>query len=78
MACAVYCKAGQAIDHNKIRHICFAYWITKATRARAHTNTEYVILFVQGNNGYANAPQCYVYTYVAYLVWEWCCSKNTL
>jgi len=40
--------------------------------ARAHTNThaQYVILLFQGDSGYANAPQCYVYTYVAYLVWE--------
>ena len=35
-------------------------WITRAT----YTHSEYVIiLLLQGNNGYANAPQCYlIYT----------------
>jgi hypothetical protein len=30
-------------------------------------NMLYVLLF-HGNNGYANAPQCYVYTYIACLI----------
>jgi len=35
---------------------------TKAT----DRHSEYVILIAfQGNNSYANAPQCYVYTYIA-------------
>jgi hypothetical protein len=36
--------------------MCFACWVTKATE----THSEYVILPFHGNNGYANAPQCYV------------------
>ena len=30
---------------------------------------QYLFLLL-GNNGYANAPQCYVYTYIACLVWH--------
>ena len=30
-------------------------------------NYSYLLLF-RGNNGYANAPECYVYTYSACLV----------
>jgi len=34
-----------------------ASWITRAT----DTHSEYVIfLLLHGNNGYANAPQCYI------------------
>jgi hypothetical protein len=52
-----YGRARQATDHNIIRRMRFACWITKAT----DTNSEYVILtFPHGNNGYANAPQRYV------------------
>jgi len=36
----------------------FACWITKAT----YTHSEYAILLQHGNNGYANAPQCYVHS----------------
>jgi len=42
-----------------------ACWITKATS----THAEYVILIAfHCNNGCTNAPQCYVYTYIACLV----------
>ena len=42
-----------------------ASWITKAT----DTHSEYVILIVfSGNNGYANAPQYYVYTCISSLL----------
>jgi hypothetical protein len=41
-----------------------AFWITRVT----DTNSEYVILLFDGNNGYANASQCYVYTYFACVV----------
>jgi hypothetical protein len=34
----------------------FACCITKAT----DTHSEYVTLLFHGNNGHANAPQCYV------------------
>jgi hypothetical protein len=41
----------------KIWRTRFACWITKAI----DTYSEYVILLlVHGNNGYANAPRCYV------------------
>jgi len=37
---------------------------TKAT----DIHSEYVLLIAfHGNNGYANASQCYVYTYIAHL-----------
>jgi hypothetical protein len=42
-----------------------AFWIIKAT----DTHSKYVILTVfSGNGGYANAPECYVYKYIACLV----------
>jgi hypothetical protein len=54
-----YCTAGQATDDNTIRRLRIVCWITKAT----DTHSEYVILTAfPANNGYANAPQCYVYT----------------
>ena len=40
------------------------YWIIKST----DTHSEYVMYIFRGNSGYANAPQCYVYTYVPCLV----------
>jgi hypothetical protein len=40
-----------------IRHMRSACWIPKAT----NTHSEYVILLLSyGNNGCANAPQCYI------------------
>jgi len=39
-----------------MRRMRFVCWITKNTDARS----EYVILLFHGNDGYANAPQCYV------------------
>ena len=50
--------------HMTIWRMRFAWWITKAT----DTYSEYVILILHGNSGYANAPHCYVYTYIACLV----------
>ena len=41
----------------------FACWITKATNTHTHTHTHtqnIYYLFFHSNNGYANAPQCYV------------------
>jgi hypothetical protein len=51
-----YGEAGQATDNNTIRHMRIACCIPKAT----NTHSQYVILLFHGNNGYANAPQCYV------------------
>ena len=47
--------AGQVTYDNIKWRIHFEYWIIKAT------HSEYVILLLfYDNNGYANAPQCYV------------------
>jgi len=51
-----YGTARQTADDSKIRSMHYACWITKAT----DTHSEYAILLQHGNNGYANAPQCYV------------------
>jgi hypothetical protein len=45
----IYGRAGRATDGNIIRRMRFASWIAKATDT--HT--------FDGNNVYANAPQCY-------------------
>jgi len=55
----------QATDDNKIRRIRFAFWSTNATITHSEHET---LQFFHGNNGYANAPECYVYTYIAWLV----------
>jgi len=44
------------------RRMRIAYRMTKST------NTQYVIFIVYGNNGYANAYQCYVNTHIVHLV----------
>jgi hypothetical protein len=56
-----YGKARQATDENIIRRTRNAFWLIKATGL----HSEYVILFFHGNNNYANAPECNVYTYIA-------------
>jgi hypothetical protein len=57
-----YVRARQATDDNIIRCIRFSWWLTKATG----THSEYVILIAfHDTSGYANAPKCYVYTYIA-------------
>jgi len=43
----------------------FAFWIIKAIDT--HPEYEYLSLS-HGDNDYANAPLCYVYTYIACLV----------
>ena len=56
--------AGQTTDVNKIRVMCIACWILKAT----DTVSEYILLITfRGENGYAKLTQCYVYTYIACL-----------
>ena len=48
-----------------VRLICIACWITNATNVLA----EYVIFITfHSKHGYANEPQCYIYTYFAFLV----------
>jgi len=42
-----------------IRRMRFACWVTDAT----NTHSEYVILLFNGNNGYVNAPESYLYSY---------------
>jgi len=60
-----YGKAGQATGVNIIRRMRAACCISKVT----DTYSEYVTLIAfHGNNGYADAPHCYVYTYIACLV----------
>jgi len=57
-----YGTARPATDDNIIWRIRFAFWATNATI----THSEHEILtFFHGNNGYANAPEYYVYTYTA-------------
>jgi hypothetical protein len=51
-----YGTARRATDDNIIRRVRFACWVTKAK----DTHSEYVILLLHGNNGYANALECYV------------------
>jgi hypothetical protein len=60
-----YCRGGQATADSIIRRMRFASWITKAT----NTHSEYAIVMLsQSCNCYANALQCYVYTFIACLV----------
>jgi len=40
-----------------IKHMHFAYWITKATDM---TLVYVILLLFHGNNGYTNTPPCYV------------------
>jgi hypothetical protein len=63
-----YGEAEQTTDDNIIQRMRFALWITKATRTHTVThslfvslsqNVLYLLLFF-GNNGFANAPSCYV------------------
>jgi hypothetical protein len=47
----------------------FVCWLTAAT----NIHSEYVILrlsIFHGKNGYANAPQCYVHTYIGCNVFQ--------
>jgi hypothetical protein len=57
-------RAGQATYDNIILCMRFVCWITTS----ADTHLEYVILIFHGTNGYAIAPQRYVYTYTACVV----------
>ena len=60
---------GQATDNDITERIRFTFWTTKATDTQKKTHSEYVIpLVLDGNNGYANALQYYVYMYISCLV----------
>jgi len=61
-----YCRAGQTTDGNTIWRMRFEYWISKVTGT--HTQNMQHLLLPHSNNGYANAPLCYVYNYIACLV----------
>jgi hypothetical protein len=57
----------EATYDNKIC-VCSACWITKL---QTHTQNMLYLVLLHGNSGYAIAPQCYVYTYIAYCsVWK--------
>jgi hypothetical protein len=64
-------RARQATDDNTIRRMRFVCWIPKAT----DTNSEQLF---HGNNGFANAPQCYDRIYIAGLVFAVCCVSSGL
>jgi len=50
---------------------------SRITKARIQTHTQYVIVMLfHGNNGYANAPKCYLYTYIAPLVSLKVCAES--
>jgi hypothetical protein len=55
----------QAANDNIARNTRFVCWINKVTDT--HSYYEYLLL-LHDNNCYINAPKCYVYTYIAYLV----------
>jgi hypothetical protein len=59
-----YGRARQATDDNIIQRKRTARSITKGT----DTHSEYVILLRHGNNGKANEPQCYIYTYTVLFI----------
>ena len=63
-----YGRTGQAMYDNIIRRMRLVCWIIKS----ADTHSEYVIRIFHGTSGYANAPHCYVYTYIACLVYVFC------
>jgi len=57
-----YGKARQVTDDCILRHMHIACWITKAT----DTHSECVILpALPLQHGYASAPHCYIYAYIA-------------
>ena len=55
-----YCTARQATDDNtKWRSALYAGYLRLQTRTQ---NAEYLLL-IDGNNGYAKAPQCHVFLF---------------
>jgi len=52
-----YSTASQATEDNIIRRMSVACWITTSTK---NTQNMQYLLHFHGNNGYANAPECYI------------------
>jgi hypothetical protein len=67
--CHLLGTATQDWDDDIIWLMRFEFLVTKATETHTHTHTEYVIFRTFTlHNSYANAPHCYVCTYIACLV----------
>ena len=62
-----YGRDRKATDGHITRCSRISWWITKTRNTHAQ-NVSNLLLF-QGNSGYTNAMQCYVYTYIAFLIW---------
>ena len=58
------CGSARQPTDDTIRHMSVARSIIKATG----THSEYVIFLFHGNDGYKNAPQCYVIRTVSVLL----------
>jgi hypothetical protein len=73
------CRTSQATDGNIIWHMCFAWWITKATQTHthAHTHTQYTILipFPQQQWLYKHALMLF-YMYSTVLLIPFVCTTN--
>jgi len=50
-------KNAAARQPQAIKHMHFAYWITKAIDM---ISVYVILLLFHGNNGYTNTPQCYI------------------
>jgi hypothetical protein len=60
-----YRKVREAMDEKRLRRMHVACWITKAK----NTHSEYLILLgFTMQNGYSNATQYYVYTFISFPV----------
>jgi hypothetical protein len=55
-----YGRPRQVSDDNTVRRMRSACWIHKSTHTHTHTHWKHFLIF-HGNNGYANAPRCYVF-----------------
>jgi len=61
-----YRTARKVTDDNIIQPMRIVCCTPKAK----DTHSEYVILLFHSNNDYANAPSCYIYTYIACLLYR--------
>ena len=55
-----FAQTEQAKDGNKIWRMHFACWTIKDTHTYTHTEYAIIIVFFNGDNGYAKALECYV------------------
>jgi len=62
-----YGRFRQVTDDILICRMRIAWWISKATHTHTHT-LRIANIFLFHNNSYGNAPQCYIYTYIDWLV----------